>query len=555
MSLRQNLVTAVATVAIASTGLFPATALASPKDKLEAARSEIIAYGNKLAETQTELVIQSDALNVTQSLIVQRQAEADQTQQKLDRKRAILAEHIRENYRAGKTRLVSVLLEAESVQDLVNRVYYLDKIAERNANEITEVRNLEDSLHQQLDQLEEQRSEQQEQLEETQAQAEEYQQQVLDAQAYYQQLSAEVQAQLAAEAAAARAAQAAASKPATNSYGVVTDGMTNAMNAVQTEITPIKDLPDPTVSNGYMTDDASGTTADDATAKDVAAAPAAADSATQTGADGGDTVDGTTGKAADAVLGDATGTEPTAGTTDVTGTKDDAAGEPAATKDDEADPSGKDAQTSPSVSQPEAKEPKETVEDKADEKSEDKAEDKAVEDSEEKADRPTEPVTTVTAPDSEATTDTTTTSGAGVADDDSSNASTTQTATTTGGSVDTSRQNIIDAAYSYIGVPYVWGGKSPEGFDCSGLTTYVYEESGIDVGGNRTTYALIDWMQENGTWKTSLDELQPGDMLFPSDGHVAIYLGDGMMIHAPHPGASVEVAPVYAFIGGGWAGA
>ena len=100
----------------------------------------------------------------------------------------------------------------------------------------------------------------------------------------------------------------------------------------------------------------------------------------------------------------------------------------------------------------------------------------------------------------------------------------------------------------------MWGGKSPDGFDCSGLTTYVYENTGIDVGGNRTTYALIDWMQENGTWKTSIDELQPGDMIFPSAGHVAIYLGDGKMIHAPHEGDVVRVADVYAFYGGGWAG-
>ena len=119
---------------------------------------------------------------------------------------------------------------------------------------------------------------------------------------------------------------------------------------------------------------------------------------------------------------------------------------------------------------------------------------------------------------------------------------------------DGTRQAIISMAYQYIGVPYVWGGKSPSGFDCSGLTTYCYENCGVDVGGNRTTYQLISWMQERGTWRTSMDELQPGDMLFPSAGHVAIYLGNGRMIHAPHEGDVVREADVYAFYGGGWAG-
>ena len=113
---------------------------------------------------------------------------------------------------------------------------------------------------------------------------------------------------------------------------------------------------------------------------------------------------------------------------------------------------------------------------------------------------------------------------------------------------------IIDRAISCLGVPYVWGGKSMSGFDCSGLTTYCYEESGVSVGGNRTTGALIAWMQARGTWRTSLDELMPGDMLFPSTGHVAIYLGGGLMIHAPYPGDVVRIASVYSFIGGGWAG-
>jgi cell wall-associated NlpC family hydrolase len=62
---------------------------------------------------------------------------------------------------------------------------------------------------------------------------------------------------------------------------------------------------------------------------------------------------------------------------------------------------------------------------------------------------------------------------------------------------------------------------------------------------------MIASLQASGDWKTSMSELSYGDLVFPSSGHVGIYIGDGMMIHAPHPGANVKIASVYSFIGGG----
>ena len=104
-------------------------------------------------------------------------------------------------------------------------------------------------------------------------------------------------------------------------------------------------------------------------------------------------------------------------------------------------------------------------------------------------------------------------------------------------------------AWSYIGVPYVWGGTDPSGFDCSGLAQYCYALAGYSIA--RDTYGQIAQIQSLGNWKTSMDELQPGDLVFPHSGHVGIYEGGGMMIHAPAPGRSVEYASVYAFMGGG----
>lgn len=105
----------------------------------------------------------------------------------------------------------------------------------------------------------------------------------------------------------------------------------------------------------------------------------------------------------------------------------------------------------------------------------------------------------------------------------------------------------VDKAYSVIGTQYTYGGMSVEtGFDCSGLVNYAY---GGERG--RSTGDMISSLQSSGDWKTSLDQLEYGDLVFPSAGHVGIYIGDGQMIHSPVPGQSVEVSNVYSFYGGG----
>ncbi|MCH5209896.1 MAG: C40 family peptidase [Oscillospiraceae bacterium] len=96
---------------------------------------------------------------------------------------------------------------------------------------------------------------------------------------------------------------------------------------------------------------------------------------------------------------------------------------------------------------------------------------------------------------------------------------------------------IVREAEKYLGVPYVWGGTSPNGFDCSGLVQYVCNSLGISV--NRV--AEDQFLNGVGV---NRDELQPGDLIFFENGgyihHVGIYAGDGMMIHAPHTGEVVK---------------
>lgn len=99
--------------------------------------------------------------------------------------------------------------------------------------------------------------------------------------------------------------------------------------------------------------------------------------------------------------------------------------------------------------------------------------------------------------------------------------------------------DVIGVAYKYLGVPYVYGGKTPSGFDCSGFTAYVFREAyGIEIGG---------WTgsQQYAGSQISVGQAQAGDLLFwgpkGSPYHVAISLGNGQYIHAPTEGGVVEV--------------
>ncbi|WP_409021830.1 LysM peptidoglycan-binding domain-containing protein [Dellaglioa sp. P0083] len=101
-----------------------------------------------------------------------------------------------------------------------------------------------------------------------------------------------------------------------------------------------------------------------------------------------------------------------------------------------------------------------------------------------------------------------------------------------------SASKVISVAKAYIGTPYVWGGSTPSGFDCSGFTQYVFAKVGINL--NRNTIG-----QESNVSKKSTAAAQPGDLLFwgaqGSTYHVGIYLGGGQYIAAPEPGQNVKI--------------
>jgi cell wall-associated NlpC family hydrolase len=102
---------------------------------------------------------------------------------------------------------------------------------------------------------------------------------------------------------------------------------------------------------------------------------------------------------------------------------------------------------------------------------------------------------------------------------------------------------IVTIAQRYFGVPYVWGGASPSGFDCSGLTMYCYAQIGIKMWHGATD-------QQRQSTPVALSDLRPGDLVFFGNSsyshHVAIYAGGGSVIEAPHTGDVVR----YGALGG-----
>lgn len=348
----------------------PVYAVPSQAD-LDAAGARLAELGDELAEFEAKLSKQGEDLEKTQYEIGETQKDIDKTEVELEAARSVLSHRMRSGYKTGLSSLVDVLFNATSFEDLVSRIYYMDKISQADADAISVVQDLEDKLNSQMDELKKEESSLEKQMEETNSQVEEYEAKVAEAQDYYNSLDRQIQEELArqaaeeqarreAEAAAAAAAEEAARQAQQNENA---GGVATAVNTVTPAETPS-------------------------------------------------------------------------------------------------------------------------------------------------------------------------------ASDDSKSAS--------GGTSMASGGGGLSSAYAAVGSPYVYGAAGPSSFDCSGLVCFCY-----GYGRGRTTYAMISSLQSTGSWKTSMSELSAGDLVFTHPGHVGIYVGGGQMVHAPSPGRSVCVAPVYAFYGGG----
>lgn len=113
------------------------------------------------------------------------------------------------------------------------------------------------------------------------------------------------------------------------------------------------------------------------------------------------------------------------------------------------------------------------------------------------------------------------------------------TSTVASGTYAAKADKAIAFAHAQIGKPYVYGATGPNSFDCSGLTQGAWAAAGVSIP--RTTYDQVDFGS-----RVTADQLQPGDLVFfYSDvTHVGLYIGGGKMIHAPHTGTVVKIAPI-----------
>ena len=110
-------------------------------------------------------------------------------------------------------------------------------------------------------------------------------------------------------------------------------------------------------------------------------------------------------------------------------------------------------------------------------------------------------------------------------------------------SVRQSSSEVVNIARSLLGIPYVYGGESPSGFDCSGFTQYVFGKAGISLP--RTASA-----QQSAA--TPVSDPKPGDLVFFGSPawHVGIYTGNGMMIDSPREGKSTSERPIFSGVSG-----
>lgn len=372
-------------------------AYADPASELASVSAELEALGSELSGRQEQLASATTELEDTDYAISEKQASIEQTSAQLEELRALLAQNMRNAYKGGSEGLLGFILGSTSAEELASRIYYLDKVSEQQASNISQVVELAERLDRELTELEQQQATQQQLVSDLQSQVSDYQSRVAAAEELYDSLDAQVQAELAAQA---------------------SQELETAIEAVEQS------------------------------------------------------------KEQESLVGESGGN---AGESTEPPSQDEGNDFEAPVQEPETDPEPEPEPTPEPEPEPEPEPPAEQE------------------------------------PEDNGGSNSSVPSGQGLA-----------------------------TAYAQIGKPYVYGTAGPNTFDCSGLVCYSY---GYARG--RTTGAMISSLQASGDWKTDMSQLQVGDLVFPSYGHVGIYVGNGRMVHAANPAVGVVEAPVYSFIGGG----
>lgn len=238
---------------------------ATLQTQLDEANSQLSQMGYQLAAAQEDLNNTVVQLNDTQSKIDQLNSDIASKQEELSQAQATLGKRVSANYKTGGVNLVSLVLDSDSFEDLFSRIYYADKVAESDANAISQVKTLQNELKDQQSELEAQKSQQESLVAQKSSQTESLQSQISDQQAYVASLSDEVKAAVQEEA----DAQAAAAQQTAANAGA------NASDLAQAAL-------DSTAKNGSATDSsASDTNTDSSNADSGSAANANTDTTPQ----------------------------------------------------------------------------------------------------------------------------------------------------------------------------------------------------------------------------------------------------------------------------------
>ena len=370
----------------------PAAYAVPTQEEVNDAKNKMNQLTSELSDLETQMDIKLGEMQKTQYEIDTKQQDIEETQQQLGVARKTLGKRVRANYKTGNASVIQVLLGSTGVADFVNRVYFMDKIAEEDAATIENVQTLSTKLEQEQDELSNKKAQQTQQLADMQQQSAVLESKQAEAKEYYNQLNTELQEEIKRQREEAEKRR---------QEELERRAREEAERARREEEQRRQE--EEQQSHNRPSNNGGG-------------------SSNNPSSNGG---------------GSSSGGSSSGGSSNV---------------------------------------------------------------------KPTPPVVTPTP--------------------------------ASGGGISTAR--------GCIGCPYVWGATGPNAFDCSGLVCYSY---GYAHG--RTTYAMIASLKSQGRWKTSMSQLQPGDLIFPHSGHVGIYVGGGRMIHASRPGVGVVEGPVYAFIGGG----
>lgn len=178
-------------------GFGAAPAFAVTQTDVDSAAARLSELGGQLSDIQSQLQSATDDVVRTSQDLSDKQSEVEQTHGDLEVKKNELSEIMRSNYKQGSASTLDFILGSTSIDDLVSRVTYMDKVSKQRADVIASVKSLEEQLKQEEAELEDKQDQQSAKVELLQSQASEYDSRVSEAMSYYNSLDSELQAQVA----------------------------------------------------------------------------------------------------------------------------------------------------------------------------------------------------------------------------------------------------------------------------------------------------------------------------------------------------------------------